>query len=153
LEPARLSRKPGGSVDATAGAAPGLGHSPSPQRPDPELAMRVSHPLAAGAPTPARQLSRFTRLPAVLDDQRQRLGKADLPARIHVHRGAGTGPGADEIDAAKQRVLFQERSRTGCTFHGEAHYILGLTVRSVGASGGPGSAAGGDELLEWDREY
>src|SRR5262249_54519346 len=117
LEPAGLGGQPVRAVDATAGAAPGLRHPPSAQRSQPELAEGVADALAARAAAPARQLGGLTGLAAVLHDQRQRLGKADLPARVDMDRRARTGAGPHEVHAAEQRLLFEKRSRATGAFH------------------------------------
>jgi hypothetical protein len=106
------------ALNAPAGPAPGLSHPPAAQGADPELAQGVPDALAAGAAAPAGKLGGLPGLAAVLHHQRQGLGEADLPPRVDVDRRAGAGPGAHEVHAAEQRLLFEERSWTDGAFHG-----------------------------------
>src|SRR5262244_552386 len=111
VEPARLGREAGRTLDPTAGAAPGLGNAAAAQGPEAELAQGVTHPLAAGTPAPAGQLGGFPGLASVLDDERQRLREADLPARVDVHGRPGPRSRAHEVHAAEQRLLLEEGGR------------------------------------------
>src|SRR5262249_35993634 len=118
VQPARLCGKPVRAVDPATGPAPGLGHAAATERAQAELAHRVAHALAPRAATPARKLGGLPGPAAVLHHERQGLGEADLPARVDVNRRAGPRPGAHEVHAAEQRLLFDERSGTTGAFHG-----------------------------------
>src|SRR6185295_12029882 len=124
LEPARLGGQPVRAVNSPAAPAPGLGDPAAAEGPQAELPEGVSHALAPGAAAPARVVGGLTGPAAVLHHQGQGLGEADLPARIDVDRRAGAGPGADEVHAAEQRLLFEERSGTAGAFH-EGHTTPG----------------------------
>src|SRR5215470_1776832 len=117
IEPAGLGGQPGWALDTAAGPAPGLGDAAAAQGPEPKLAQGVSHPLATGTPAPAGQLGRIPRLAPVLDDERQRLGEADLPPGVDMHRRPGPRSSADEVHAAEERLLLKEGGRTDGAFH------------------------------------
>ena len=118
VQPAGLRGQPGRALDAATGATPGLSDAAAAEGAQAELAQRVSDSLAAGAATPAWKLGGFPGPAAVLDHQGQGLGEADLPARIDVNRRAGPRPRANEVHAAEQRLLLDERSWTTGPFHG-----------------------------------